>query len=436
MDTVTVTTIPFNLIGLLSIGLGSAFYWLDRDERTSQMLGLFLGSIGFSVLAGANFLRVAEDHLLFHTALMAIPTAASFIFGPEWIRAVRARIPAGKYNTNFGDNLLRIAQGFGLIYLGLALAFPLQHQTLFNLGVSGDITSTQNLKLLMIGLPLVLSVPVSALALIITFRRQVPLGEKRRLAAFGIAVPFLGTGLVVGPEHAAYVMLIGQLFLVVGAIQYHILQSQRGDFMQRFLPSQVVQAMDGDNKQLNLETGRQNITVVACDLRKFTPYAEKHDSEHIIGLLRDYYQMVGEAAAEHGATIKDYAGDGVLMLVGAPLAYSDHADRGIQLAKTIHQRSRAFLQKWNDGSASMGLGIGVSTGDASVGVVGDERLEYAAVGPAINRASRLCDKAKDGEVLIDELTANAASSHKELEKGSDYILKGMSNTVQTWVFSS
>ncbi|MDD9892193.1 MAG: adenylate/guanylate cyclase domain-containing protein [Gammaproteobacteria bacterium] len=428
--------ISLNLIGLLAIGLGSAFYWLDRKERTSQMLGLFLCSIGLSVLAGVNFLREAEENLRFYTALMAIPTTASFIFGPEWIRAVRARIPAGHYDTRFGDRLLQISQIFGITYMAISLAMPEKHYALFINGVSGNITSAENRLLLLIGLPMVLSVISAGFALLITFRRDIPLGEQRRLLGFGLSVPFLAAGLVVGAHQAAYVMLVGQLFLIVGAIQYHILQAQRGDFMQRFLPSQVVQAMDENQNQLNLETGRQKITVVACDLRKFTPYAEKHDSEHVIGLLRAYYKMVGEAAAEHGATIKDYAGDGVLMLVGAPLAYTDHADRGVRLAQVINERSVAFLDHWNDETATMGLGIGVSTGEASVGVVGDERLEYAAVGPAINRASRLCDKAKNGEVLIDDLTVISAEEKHPVEQGSDYILKGMSETVQTWVFKA
>lgn len=428
--------IALNLIGMLAIGLGSAFYLLDKDERTSQMLGLFLCSIGFSVIAGVNFLRDANDNLRFYTALMAVPTAASFIFGPEWIRAVRARVPAGHYNTRFGDRLLRFSQLCGLSYLATSIAVPAKHYELFISGISGHITQGENQHLLYIGLPMLLAIVTAGFALAITFRREVPLGEKRRLASFGLAVPFLGAGLIVGPEQAAYVMLIGLLLVIVGAIQYHILQSQRSDFIQRFLPSQIIQAMDKNSNQLNLETCREKITVVACDLRKFTPYAERHDSEHIIGLLRAYYKMVGDAAAEHGATIKDYAGDGVLMLVGAPLAYLDHADRGIRLAEAIHKQSHAFLKAWNDKEGQMGLGIGVSTGEASVGVVGDERLEYAAVGPAINRASRLCDKAKDGEVLIDEATIHAVKDRHAVEKGNGYILKGMSDTVQTWVLTN
>lgn len=432
----TFSPIALNLIGLLAIGLGSAFYLLDRRARTSRMLGLFLCSIGFSVMAGVNFLRDAEQNLLFHTALMSLPTAASFIFGPEWIRSVRGSIPAGEYNTNFGDNLLRLSQTMGLLYLAASLLFPAKHHELFISGVSGNINAAEHGLLLLIGGPMVLAVLLAGLALAITFRRQVPRAEKRRLISFGVAVPFLSAGLLVGPQYAAYVMLLGQLVLIVGAIQYHILQAQRGDFMERFLPSQVVKALDDDTSRLNLETGRQVITVVACDLRKFTPYAESHDSAHVIGLLRAYYKMVGKAAAQYGATIKDYAGDGVLMLVGAPLAYQDHADRGVRLAEAIQKQTAELLAVWNDDKARMGIGVGVATGEASVGVVGDERLEYAAVGPAINRAARLCDKAKDGQVLIDDSSVTALQQSHSLKKGSRYALKGMADKAQTWVFAA
>lgn len=425
--------IALNIIGLLAIGLGMAFYALDRQARTSRMLGLFLGSIGCSVLAGVNFLRDAEDHLLLHTLMMSVPTASSFIFGPEWIRAVRAGIPAGVYNTRFGDRLTRVAQLLGVCYLVVSALYPEKHYALFVSGMSGDIFNADRSLLLIAG-PMLFAILLSGFALLITFRRKVNVAERRRMLGFGLAVPFLGLGLVIGAEYAAYVMLVGELFLIVGAIQYHVLQAQRGDFMERFLPSQVVEALADKDSQLNLETGRQDITVVCCDLRKFTPYAEAHDSEHIIGLLRAYYQMVGEAAASSGATIKDYAGDGVLMLVGAPIAFDDHADRGIRLAAQILAQSKEFLALWSDRKAPLGIGIGVSTGSASVGVVGAERLEYAAVGPPINRASRLCDKAKDGQVLVDEATVAMAIEPHSLKKGSGYSLKGINDKVRTWVF--
>lgn len=426
--------VALNIIGLLAVGLGVAFYALDRQARTSRMLGLFLGSIGCSVLAGVNFLRDAETHFLLNTLLMSVPTASSFVFGPEWIRAVRSSIPSGAYNTRFGDQLTRVAQALGVSYLLASILYPEKHYALFLSGMSGELVQA-DLSLLMIAAPMVLAVLLSSFALLITFRRKVNVAERRRMLGFGLAVPFLGMGVVAGAEYAAYFMLVGELFLIVGAIQYHILQAQRGDFMERFLPSQVVEALTEKGSLLNLETGRQEITVVCCDLRKFTPYAEAHDSEHVIGLLRAYYRMVGEAAANCGATIKDYAGDGVLMLVGAPIAFDDHADRGIRLAAQILRLSKGFLAEWSEGKTPIGIGIGVSTGEASVGVVGAERLEYAAVGPAINRASRLCDKAKDGQVLVDETTVEAANEPHRLKKGSGYSLKGMNDKVRTWVFA-
>lgn len=432
--------VAFNLVGMLAVGLGVAFYVLDRQARSSRIFGLFLCSIGFSVLAGANFLRDAETNLRFYTLLMSLPTGLSFIFGPEWIREVRSGIPAGNYDTSFGDNLTRVAQFGGVLYFIASLAFPDWHYQVFISGISGSMQNLDIIKVLVIAGPMSISIPISGLALAITFRRKVNVAERRRLAGFGLAVPFLGLGLVAGPERATYVMLIGELILIVGAIQYHMLKAQRGDFIERFLPSQVLNALDDSGTQLNLETGRQVITVVACDLRKFTPYAEAHDSAHVIKLLRDYYQMVGEVAASCGATIKDYAGDGVLMLVGAPIEYPDHADRGLRLAQEILARSKPFLEQWNadnSGKTQLGIGVGVATGEASVGVVGAERLEYAAVGPAINRASRLCGKAKDGVALIGpDAQAASAEFEGQLKKGPRERLKGMADPVQTWIFSS
>jgi class 3 adenylate cyclase len=119
-------------------------------------------------------------------------------------------------------------------------------------------------------------------------------------------------------------------------------------------------------------------------------------------LLDDYYGAVGEAVTEFGGSIKDFAGDGILALVGAPISYTDHAQRALKISMAIRARTSTIFSHWRALGLELGLGVGVASGFVTVGVIsGTQRLEYSAVGPAVNLAARLCSRAEDGQILAD-----------------------------------
>jgi len=159
--------------------------------------------------------------------------------------------------------------------------------------------------------------------------------------------------------------------------------------------------------------------VVSCDLRGFTAFSTAHPSSRTIEVLRDYYNVVGKVVAEHGATIKDYAGDGILILVGAPLAIPDHASISLKIAECIRDEGRILTKRWSTSRGKLGIGVGVASGFVTVGIIGsDSRLEYTAVGPAVNLASRLCGEARDREILVAPRTAELAAREDLLPKRS------------------
>jgi len=179
--------------------------------------------------------------------------------------------------------------------------------------------------------------------------------------------------------------------------------------------------------------------VVCCDLRGFTAFTAATSSRKVIAILREYYDAVGAAAAECGGTIKDQAGDGVLILVGAPIPMPDHAQRALRLAGRIRRSGMEITQRWSDAELRLGVGVGAASGFVTVGVIGGaSRLEYTAVGPAVNLASRLCAEAAHGEVLIDqrsiELLGGEAQRHR-LSPGEALQLKGFQQPVQSYTLS-
>jgi class 3 adenylate cyclase len=143
---------------------------------------------------------------------------------------------------------------------------------------------------------------------------------------------------------------------------------------------------------------------------------------------------------EGGGTIKDFAGDGILTLVGAPIPYADHAQRAVAMALEMRARGRQVLSHWQKLGLDLGLGIGIASGYVTVGAIGGERrLEYAAVGPAVNLAARLCALAESGQILADQRTAGLIGEDGaayRFEPLNPVALKGFTRPVTVFAVST
>ncbi len=133
------------------------------------------------------------------------------------------------------------------------------------------------------------------------------------------------------------------------------------------------------------------------------------------------------------------SGDGVLILVGVPIAFEDHAARALDMARQIRASGMAVTSRWSDGDLNLGLGVGVATGFVTVGVIGAaSRLEYTAVGPAVNLSARLCSEAAHAEILVDARTSEClrgASDTHALTPGEALRLKGFAAPVQSYLLA-
>jgi class 3 adenylate cyclase len=223
-------------------------------------------------------------------------------------------------------------------------------------------------------------------------------------------------------------------------VQYHVTQGRRAQFMSKFLSPQVAEMVGRRGLKSATDEQTLELSVVCCDLRGFTAFTAATSSQRVIRILREYYDAVGEAAAECGGTIKDQAGDGVLILVGAPIPFPDHTQRALRLAKRIREKGLEITARWSDAELHLGVGVGVASGFVTVGVIGAaSRLEYTAVGPAVNLASRLCAEAAHGEVLIDPRTIELLGEdarRPELQPGEALQLKGFVQPVQSYTLAA
>ncbi len=415
-----------------------AFILADRRSQTSRALAVFLAFVGISI--AIDILWVLPMRLISGVVawegLLAIPQVLAFVFAYEWVLRVRHTIPAGDLNTRGPDRLLRAAQGLALFYGLAALVFPeLRAEHFGNLKL--DPGERLHPSFWLFSVPLGLSLALGTAATLFTLNRRPDRAEGRRLIAFAISAPVMAAAVVVPPPMASLCGAIGLLVLLVGSVQYHVTQGQRAQFLSRFLAPQVAELVTRRGLKSATEEKTLELSVVCCDLRGFTAFSAATSSKRVIEILREYYDAVGSAAAACGGTIKDQAGDGVLILVGAPLPFGDHAQRALELARQIRAVGIALTARWSNTELQLGVGVGVASGFATVGVIGGaSRLEYTAVGSPVNLASRLCSEAAHAEVLVDRRTMELLGSgtqHGSLRAGSELHHKGFALPTQSYV---
>ena len=419
-----------------------AFFAADRSSPTSRALALFLAWVGIAIAIGVLLAPplLAGKGVPAWAGVFAIPETLAFVFAYEWLLRVRRTVPSRNLVTVGPDKLLRIAQVLALLYCALALAFPAERSAHFAGEVLLEPGETRSAWFLAFGAPLALSLLLASFSGLLLLKRRPERGEGLRVVSFVLGAPFMASGIVLPQELSPIPTTLGMLIFFVGAVQYHVIQGRRAQFMSRFLSPQVAELVQQRGLRAATQESTLELSVVCCDLRGFTAFSKSTPPHRVIQILRDYYDAVGAAAATYGGTIKDQAGDGVLILVGAPIAFPDHARRALDLARTIRRRAMALVERWSDAEMRLGIGLGIASGYVTVGVIGAaSRLEYTAVGPAVNLAARLCSEAVHGEVLIEQRTSeliDAEAKTHYLRRGEALRLKGYEQPVQSYVLAA
>jgi adenylate cyclase len=416
------------VVALVALGMGLAFVSADRQSPTSRALGATYAYVGISIYLNLVWTQDWPE-LPWWTGWCALPEAAATVSMLEWVIRVRRTVPVNlDLDTRFGDRVLRSGQLAGVLYGLISVLWPdvrLSH--FLRAGTNPALFSTGGFWLF--ATPLLYAVLAGLVGIVLLMNRRPERAETTRVLAMAIAVPFLVVSFVLPVGAAAITVIIGEIIFFIGATHYHVLQGQRGQFMSRFLSPQVAKLVGEQGLARAMQESQREISVVCCDLRGFTPYAAAMPSSRVLQVLREYYDAVGEVVSEYEATIKDFAGDGILILVGAPLPIPYHAARALEMAQRIRDVSLQLTPRWSTAEHALGIGLGVATGMVTVGVIGSaSRLEYTAVGSAVNLASRLCEQAASGEILVDARTADLAAS-QVLQPRDAIAVKGFSEPV-------
>ena len=196
--------------------------------------------------------------------------------------------------------------------------------------------------------------------------------------------------------------------------------------LRRFLPPQVADLIVASGTEKQLESHRREITALFCDLRGFTGFSESSDPEDVMALLRDYHAAIGQIIIKYGGTLERFAGDGVMVIFNDPVPVENPALQAVLMALDMRAAIGGMIEKWRDLGHDLGFGIGIAHGFATLGTIGFEgRFDYAAIGTVSNVASRLCDEAKPGQILISPRVRQAVDEAVTVEAIGDFTLKGI-----------
>jgi class 3 adenylate cyclase/CheY-like chemotaxis protein len=216
-------------------------------------------------------------------------------------------------------------------------------------------------------------------------------------------------------------------------VKAQVEELQRLGRLRRFLSPQVADLIVSSGGEGMLEGHRREITVVFCDLRGFTAFAEMAEPEDVMGVLAQFHSELGRLVFHFEGTLEWFAGDGIMTIFNDPFPCPDPTMRAVRMALAMQARFRELAATWRKRGYDLDLGIGIATGYATLGKIGFEsRWEYGAVGSVVNLASRLCDEAQGGQILLDPRAYAAVERSVRAKPIGPLTLKGFHRPVPTF----
>jgi adenylate cyclase len=215
-------------------------------------------------------------------------------------------------------------------------------------------------------------------------------------------------------------------------VREQVAEIERIGRLKRFLSPQIAQLVSSGDERV-LESHRREVTVVFCDLRDFTAFAEAAEPEEVIAILREYHRALGALIDKFEGTVERFAGDGLMVLFNDPLPCAAPWARAVQMAIEMRDEVAKLAANWRTHGHDLGFGIGIAHGYATLGCIGFEgRFQYSATGTVANLASRLCDHALNGQILVDTKVHAEAEALAELELVGELDLKGFRRPVKAF----
>ncbi|MBI2755472.1 MAG: response regulator [Chloroflexi bacterium] len=216
-------------------------------------------------------------------------------------------------------------------------------------------------------------------------------------------------------------------------VRVQVEELERVGRLRRYLPPQVADLIVASGDESILQGRRRVVTVVFCDLRGFTAFAESVGPEELMAVLREYHAALGQLIHQYGGTLERFSGDGIMVFFNDPIEYVDHEERAVRMAIAMRARMAGLVDRWREQGHDLGFGMGIAEGEATLGRIGfDGRFDYAAIGRVTNLAARLCAEAHAGQILLSQPVRETVAQLADVEPVEDLRLKGFAQPVHAY----
>jgi class 3 adenylate cyclase/CHASE2 domain-containing sensor protein len=233
---------------------------------------------------------------------------------------------------------------------------------------------------------------------------------------------------------AGYMAMFTWRYLAEDRNRRHVRQ-----VLGRYVSENVAQEILKDPSRLALGGVRREVTILFCDLNGFTELSEQSEPEQIIGMLNEYFTRMEKVIFRHGGTLKQFVGDEIMVICGAPAEDPAHAASACRIALDMERE----LLQWRDELAAKGVlsldaKFGLHSGEVVAGNVGSpSRSEYATVGDVVNTASRIMGLSKrtGRRIIVGEETRRLAGETFSFEDLGAHNVRGRTMPVQVFALT-
>ena len=202
--------------------------------------------------------------------------------------------------------------------------------------------------------------------------------------------------------------------------------------LRRFLSPTLAELIMTQGESI-LESHRREIAVLFADLRGWTDFSATTEPEEVMGVIRSFHTAMGELILEFEATVGWFAGDGLMVWFNDPIPCDDPAARAVRMAVQMREAMAELKDGWRRRGHELDFSVGVALGYATLGRIGfDGRYDYGAVGSVMNLASRLCDEARPGQIVVSRRVLAEVEEIAEYEPVGALALKGFGKEVEAF----
>ncbi len=177
----------------------------------------------------------------------------------------------------------------------------------------------------------------------------------------------------------------------------------------------------------------RSATVLFADIRDYTPLSQRIESHEVATLLSGFYDFCASAIWERDGIVNKLMGDAIFAVFNFPITREDHVEQAINAAVELQKKCREMESLQDD--IDFGIGVGIHTGDVSVGELGRLCRDFTVIGEVVNLGSRLQGAAKPGEVVLSEAVYETVQDTFPGIPAQTFDLKGIDQPVTAYVLS-